>query len=87
MLKAASTPRFPSDIPRPRWCDGGGKASLPPWKSRFAGRLKRGANWYGADFESGAARAAPLPRRETLSVEKFAGMVPVPVAAMIAGSA
>nr|GLL45613.1 protein EI24 homolog [Ipomoea trifida] len=47
---------LPSDIPRPRWCDGGGRASLPPWKSRFAGRLKRGANLLSA----AACRAWPL---------------------------
>lgn len=41
----------------------------------------------GADFEGGAESVEPLDLKETLSVEKFAGIVPVPVAAMMAGSA
>nr|BAE99851.1 hypothetical protein [Arabidopsis thaliana] len=39
------------------------------------------------DLDSGAERVEPLLRREMFKVEIFAGMVPVPVAAMIAGSA
>lgn len=41
----------------------------------------------GADLEGGAESVEPLLRKETLRVEKLAGMVPVPVAAMMAGSA
>lgn len=38
-------------------------------------------------MEGGAESVEPLLRKETLRVEKLAGMVPVPVAAMMAGSA
>lgn len=41
----------------------------------------------GADFDGGAKIVVPLLRSDTLRVEKLAGIVPVPVAAMIAGSA
>lgn len=41
----------------------------------------------GADFDGGAEMVVPLLRSDTLRVEKLAGIVPVPVAAMIAGSA
>lgn len=41
----------------------------------------------GADLEGGAEIVVPLLRRETLRVEKLAGIVPVPVAATMAGSA
>nr|GMC81366.1 hypothetical protein Iba_chr04bCG3310 [Ipomoea batatas] len=51
--------------------------------------LRKGepADECGADLDGGAERVEPLLRSEILRVEKFAGMVPVPVAAMIAGSA
>lgn len=38
-------------------------------------------------MEGGAESVDPLLRREMFKLEKLAGMVPVPVAAMIAGSA
>lgn len=47
----------------------------PPWMKR------------GADFDGGAEIVVPELRVETLRVEKLAGIVPVPVVAIIAGSA
>ncbi|KAK4352761.1 hypothetical protein RND71_028279 [Anisodus tanguticus] len=41
----------------------------------------------GADIDVGAEIVVPLPRVDTLRVEKLAGIVPVPVVAIIAGSA
>lgn len=41
----------------------------------------------GADFDGGAEMVVPLLRKDTFRVEKLAGIVPVPVAAMMAGSA
>lgn len=41
----------------------------------------------GADFDGGAEMVVPLLRNDTLRVEKLAGIVPVPVVAIIAGSA